>query len=169
MNDENGNGGPPGAGEGSEKERLAPDLLHRLEQAAARDAAERAREDAEAVPDLVKEAGGAGREGPDPDLTFAGYVETHDRVPAFEGVDGQPYTVDIDTEETDDPERPWAAFLVFVRWAATGAGIMGHVTSRDVAWGQEEWEAREAALDLTLYQLKTELDRAIEARRELED
>lgn len=143
------------------------DILHRLERAAARDAAERSAAEAEAVPDLVHELGGTGEVGPAPDMTFAGYVGTHDRVPAFEGTDSQPYTTDIDTEETGDPDRPWAAFLVFVRWAATGAGIMGHVTSEDIAWGKTEDEARRAALDLTLYQLKDELDRAIARHAEL--
>jgi len=145
---------------------VPPDeVLHRLEQRAVRDAAERSAAEAEAVPDLVKELGGNGHDGPAPDLTFRGYVETHDRVPAFEGSDGQPYTVDIDTEET--PAGDWAAFLVFVRWAATGAGIMGHVTSEDVARADTEDEAREAALALTLYELKTELDRAIARKAEL--
>jgi hypothetical protein len=143
------------------------EILRRLEERAVRDAAERSAAEAEEVPDLVRELGGSGREGPDPDLTFRGYVETHERVPAFEGSDGQPYTADIDTEETGDPERPWAAFLVFVRWAATGAGIMGHVTSDEVAYGPTEDAARTAALELTLYQLKGELDRAIDRRREL--
>jgi hypothetical protein len=142
-------------------------ILRRIEERAVRDAAERSADEAEDTPDLLRELGGTGKEGPDPDVTFLGYVETHDRVPAFEGVDGQPYTVDIDTEETDDPERPWAAFLVFVRWADTGAGIMGHTTSGDIAYGATEDEARMAALGLTLYQLKTELDLAIEHRREL--
>lgn len=143
------------------------EILNRLEQAAVRDAAERSASEAEAVPDLVRELGGEGEDGPAPDMTFAGYVQTHDRVPAFEGSDGQPYTVDMDTEETGDPARPWAAFLVFVRWAETGAGIMGHVTSDNVAFGNEEHEAREAALHLTLYELKSALDRAIAFRDEL--
>lgn len=143
------------------------DILRRLEEAAVRDAAGRSADEAEAPFDVVREAGGAGDEGPAKDMTFAGYVETHDRVPAFEGADGQPYTVDIDTEETGNPERPWAGFLVFVRWAATGAGIMGHVVSEDVVWGSTEYEARERALDLTLYELKSELDRAIERYQSL--
>ena len=143
------------------------DLLRRLQDSAVRDAAERSAAEAEAVPDLVRELGGTGNDGPAPDVTFAGYVETHDRVPAFEGPDAQPYTTDIDTEQTGDPDRPWAAFLVFVRWAATGAGIMGHVTSDDVAWGDTEEEARMAALDLTLYELKDELDRAVARQAEL--
>lgn len=145
------------------------DILRRLEEAAVRDAAERSAAEAEAPFDVIREAGGAGEEGPAKDLTFAGYVMTHDRVPAFEGSDGQPYTVDIDTEETGDPERPWAGFLVFVRWAATGAGIMGHVVSEDVVWGRSEHEARERALDLTLYELKSELDRAIDRHRSLHE
>lgn len=117
---------------------------------------------------LYRLAGSGGENGlPAPDLTFAGYVETHDRVPAFEGSDGLPYTVDVDTERTSDPTRPWAAFLVFVRWAETGAGIMGHVLSEDVAWGGTEEEARLGALDLTMFELKTELDRAIRRRADL--
>lgn len=143
------------------------EILRRIEERAVRDAAERSADEAEETPDLLRELGGAGREGPDPDVTFVGYVETHDRVPAFEGSDGQPYSVDIDTEETGDPARPWASFLVFVRWAETGAGIMGHVTSGDVAYGATEDDARTAALELTLYQLKAELDQAIERRRQL--
>jgi hypothetical protein len=148
-----------------EREVPAEEVMRRLEQRAVRDAAERSAAEAEAVPDLVKELGGDGDDGPPPDRTFRGYVETHDRVPAFEGSDGLPYTVDIDTEETPEGDR--VAFLVFVRWADTGAGIMGHVTSDDVARGATEAEAREAALELTLHELKAELDRAIARRAEL--
>jgi len=104
------------------------------------------------------------------DLTLGGYIERHNRVPAFEGADGQPYTVDVDTEPTDDASRPFAAFLVFIRWAATGAGIMDHAESRDVAFGASHEEARRAALELSLYEVKAELDSAILRKRdELED
>lgn len=134
------------------------------------------------------------------DMSLGGYVEEHDRVPAFEGSDGQPYTVDVDVEPV--PARPaadpgqdvwpgptpdagpdpaptpgvargtgpsgasFAAFLVFIRWAETGAGIMDHVESGDVAWGSTEDEARQAAMDLSLYEIKAELDAAIERRRQ---
>jgi hypothetical protein len=104
------------------------------------------------------------------DLTLGGYWEMHNRPPAFEGVDGQPYTVDIDTEATNQPDRPFAAFFLFIRWAATGAGIMEHTESRDVAYGESAEAARNAALELSLYEVKAELDAAIERRkRELED
>lgn len=104
------------------------------------------------------------------DLTLGGYIDEHSRVPAFEGADGQPYTVDIDTEDTGQEDRRFAAFLVFIRWAATGAGIMDHIESGDLAYGDDEAAARQAAMDLSLYEVKAELDAAIERRRgELED
>lgn len=104
------------------------------------------------------------------DLTLGGYWQMHNRPPAFEGSDGQPYTVDIDTEATSNPDRPFAAFFLFIRWAATGAGIMEHAESRDIAYGASEEAARAAALELSLYEVKAELDAAIERRRrELED
>lgn len=99
------------------------------------------------------------------DLTLAGYIAKHNRPPAFEGADGQPYTVDVDTEATDDPQRPFAAFFVFLRWAETGAGIMMHVESGDVAFGASEAAARAAALELTLYEVKEELDQAIRRKK----
>lgn len=102
-----------------------------------------------------------------PDVFLGGYIEEHERPPAFEGKDGQPYTVDIDVEETGDPERPLAGFLVFLRWARTGGGIMQHLTSEDIAYGANEEEARARALGLSLYEVKAELDAAIERRRSL--
>ena len=106
-----------------------------------------------------------GESGAVSDLTLGGYIEKHNRPPAFEGVDGQPYTVDVDTEATNDPERPFAAFFVFLRWAETGAGIMAHVETGDVAFGGTESEAREAALELSLYEVKSELDQAIRRKQ----
>ncbi|HEX6558219.1 MAG TPA: hypothetical protein VF021_02130 [Longimicrobiales bacterium] len=104
------------------------------------------------------------------DMTLGGYVELHNRPPAFSGSDDQPYTVDVDVEPTGDPARPFAAFLVFVRWAATGAGIMEHTESGDVAHGDTPDSAKSRALELTLYEVKSELDAAIERKqRELED
>lgn len=104
------------------------------------------------------------------DITLGGYVEKHNRPPAFSGSDDQPYTVDIDIEPTGDADRPYAAFLVFLRWAATGAGIMEHTESGDVAFGATPDAARTRALELTLYEVKAELDAAIQRKKqELED
>jgi hypothetical protein len=100
-----------------------------------------------------------------PDISLGGYIDEHNRVPAFEGGDGQPYTVDVDVEGSEDPDRPWVAFLIFIRWAATGAGIMDHLESGDVAAGETEEEARQRAYDLSLFEVRAELDAAIARRR----
>jgi hypothetical protein len=100
------------------------------------------------------------------DMTLGGYVAKHTRPPAFSGIDEQPYTVDVDVEPTGDAgARAYVAFLVFVRWAETGAGIMEHTESGDVAFGTTVDEARQRALELTLYEVKAELDAAIERKR----
>jgi hypothetical protein len=98
------------------------------------------------------------------DVSLGGYIEKHSRVPAFDGSDGQPYTVDIDVEHDED-DGAFASFLVFIRWAATGAGIMDHLESGDIARAATEEEARRAVLELSLYEIKAELDAAIARRR----
>lgn len=144
-------------------EEEPPDLYEELERQAW---LELPADDDEAAPDLVDSLVGRAGESVSPDVTLGGYIDEHDRVPAFEGSDGQPYTVDVDVEVRDDGH---AAFLIFIRWAATGAGIMDHVESGDVAVAATEAEARQAAMDLSLYEVKAELDAAIERRRALED
>jgi hypothetical protein len=125
------------------------------------------------APDLVGSLRGDIPDELSKDMTLGGYYDEHDRVPAFEGSDGQPYTVDVDVEQETgadvDVDSSFVAFLVFIRWAGTGAGIMDHVESGDVARGRTEAEARQAALDLSLYEVKAELDAAIARRGALED
>jgi hypothetical protein len=123
----------------------------------------------EEQPDLIGSLMGTAEAGAK-DMTLAGYVDEHNRAPAFEGVDGQPYTVDVDVEHDTGQTLPYAAFLIFIRWAATGAGIMDHVESGDIARAVTEDEARRAAMELSLYEVKAELDAAIARRKEaLED
>jgi hypothetical protein len=117
------------------------------------------------APDLIRTIRGDGPQGVDRDVTLGGYIELHDRVPAFEGSDGQPYTVDVDVVQEVEGDGSHVAFFVFIRWAATGAGIMDHVESGDIARGDTEAAARQAALELSLYDVKAELDAAI-GRRE---
>ena len=66
---------------------------------------------------------------PGEDATLGGYFSVHNRPPAFEGCDGQPYTVSIETERTPDLKAPVSAYLVFPKWAETGLGVIGHVES----------------------------------------
>jgi hypothetical protein len=111
--------------------------------------------------DLI-EAVRAGASRP-PDATLGGYMQRHDRPVALEGSDGEPYTVDVEVDQLED--GTFASFLLFVRWANTGAGIMDHRESDDVAVDASEQTARDAALALPLERVKQLLDDAIERRR----
>lgn len=147
-------------------EREPDELLDALELRAMEQAEE---EDAVEAPDLLEaavtgELAEAVEASAAKDITLRGYVEVHNRAAAFEGSDGQPYTVDVDVEETSDPAHPFVGFLVFLRWAETGAGIMGHLESGDIAEGATEEEARRAVMELSLYEVKAELDAAIQRR-----
>lgn len=119
--------------------------------------------------DLIRAARGAEAQ-PDapPDATLGGYMRRHDRPVAMEGSDGEAYTVDVDVEPLDDGTA-FASFLVFVRWAATGAGVMDHRESDDVATASTEEAAREAALELPLTRVRELLDEAIRRREDRED
>ena len=57
-----------------------------------------------------------------PDSTLGGYFAAHNRPPAFEGVDRQPYTVAVEVEKRANLRAPWIAYLVFPCWAETGLG-----------------------------------------------
>lgn len=109
---------------------------------------------------------GAGDVHGTPDATLGGYLRTHDRPPAFEGSDGQPYTVSPEVEKTGDLPTPYEGFLVFPRWAATGLGVVGHVETPTLVAARTRDEAERALGELPLVQLKALLDEAIEAAGE---
>lgn len=95
------------------------------------------------------------------DDLLSGYFELHDRPPAFEGIDGHPYTVSMEVEKTGDLRAPYKAYLVFPRWAATGVGIVGHVETPTLAECRTAEEAQERLGSLTLLRVKELLDRAV--------
>lgn len=100
------------------------------------------------------------------DTTLGGYPAVHGRAAAFEGVDGEPYTVAVETDAPDDPEAPWSAYLVFVRWSRSGTAVMGHLETGDLETGASEAEARAALEAWTLARVKRLLDETIRAGAE---
>lgn len=100
------------------------------------------------------------------DTTLGGYPAVHGRAPGFEGADGEPYTVAVEAEHGDQPEAPWGAYLVFLRWSRTGSAVMGHLETGDLARGASEEEARAALGALPLSRVREILDETIRARRE---
>lgn len=95
------------------------------------------------------------------DTTLGGYAAVHGRAAAFEGSDGQPYTAAVEAEHDEGRDLPWAAYIVFLRWAESGGAIMGHLETEDLAEGDNEAEVREAVGALPLQRVKALLEEAI--------
>ena len=99
------------------------------------------------------------------DSTLGGYLAVHGRAAAFQGADGEPYTVAVDCDASEDPDAPWTGYLVFVRWAQTGTAVMGHLETDDLVAGATEQEARGALDALPLPEVQRILDETIRRRR----
>lgn len=105
---------------------------------------------------------------PDPDRgdanTIGGYRAVHDRPAAFEGPDGLSYSVEIVADRTEDAERPWGAYLLFVRWHRTGEqGPSGHLETDYLARGLSEREVLDDVARLPLAAVKGLLDACVAA------
>jgi hypothetical protein len=97
--------------------------------------------------------------------TIGGYAAVHARPAAFEGSDGFSYSVELMAEATPNEPSPWAAFLLFVKWARLGAqSPEGHLESEYLVTGATEQEALERIGGMSLGDVKTLLDELI-ARR----
>jgi hypothetical protein len=94
-----------------------------------------------------------------PDATLGGYIAAHQRPPAFEGVDGQPYSVEIVIDETGDPAAPVGACLFFVRWSAQA--VAGHLETEFLVRGASASAVREALGRMPLLTVKATLDAVI--------
>ena len=103
------------------------------------------------------------------DGTLGGYLSHHSRPPAFEGMDGSAYTVSLEVEKTGDLRAPFSGYLVFPRWADTGAGIVGHLESPTLTSGRSEEEEKEALAALTLHEVNRILAEAIVRRNQETD
>jgi hypothetical protein len=98
--------------------------------------------------------------------TLGGYMAVHARPAAFEGADGLSYSVDIMTDETGERDRPWGAYLLFVRWRRIGEqGVSGHLESDYLAHGASEAEARAALERMPLADVKRALDALVRAQQ----
>jgi len=98
--------------------------------------------------------------------TIGGYAAVHDRPAAFEGSDGFSYSVELMAEETSDPAAPWAAFILFVKWARLGAQTPeGHLESSYLATGATERDALDQLGRTPLTDVKTLLDELIAQQR----
>ena len=93
--------------------------------------------------------------------TLGGYLAHHDRPPAFEGLDGHPYTVSLEVEKTPDLTAPFSGYLVFPRWADTGVGIIGHLETPLLYHGKSRGKVTSQLEALTLLEVNHLLGEAI--------
>lgn len=99
------------------------------------------------------------------DTTLGGYQQVHGRAAAFQGEDGEPYTVAVDADPGESEGAPWHGYLVFVRWAQTGTAVMGHLDTDDLVAGETEEEVRAVLSALSLTEVRRILDETIRRRR----
>ena len=99
-----------------------------------------------------------------PDETLGGYLEVHERPPAFTGSDGQPYTASVEVESVENLAAPYVGYLVFPRWAETGLGIVGHVETPLLFEGKSRDEVQDQVHALPLTEVKRLLDEAIQGK-----
>jgi hypothetical protein len=97
--------------------------------------------------------------------TIGGYAAVHDRPAAFEGSDGFSYSVELMTEETGAADKPWAAFILFVKWARLGAqSPEGHLETDYLVRAASEDDAKRRIGETPLGDVKALLDQLIAAR-----
>jgi hypothetical protein len=93
--------------------------------------------------------------------TLGGYLDRHERPPAFEGKDGRSYSVSIilaDEEETEG----FGAALMFIRWSSAGDAPDGHVETEYLVFATTSGEANLRICELGLHDVKKSLDDAID-------
>jgi hypothetical protein len=93
--------------------------------------------------------------------TIGGYMAVHDRPAAFEGSDGASYSAEIVTDESGDKSRPFAAYLLFVRWGSGDPVATGHLETEFLAFGASEDEVRQNVGEMKLSEAKAKLDALI--------
>lgn len=93
--------------------------------------------------------------------TIGGYAAVHARPPAFEGSDGASYSVEVMTDRTGDRNRPWAAYLLFVRYGQGDPVASGHVETPYLRFAQTEQAARDLVGAMRLNEALAELNKSI--------
>lgn len=96
--------------------------------------------------------------------TIGGYMAVHARPAAFEGKDGVSYSVEIVTDETGESDRPYAAFLLFVKWQAGDPVAAGHLETDYLEYGNTEAQARAKVGAMKLNEVRGLLDALIAER-----
>ena len=97
--------------------------------------------------------------------TVGGYAAVHGRAAALEGKDGLSYSLEVLTDDTGEPARPYGAYLLFLQWRRIGEeGVAGHLETDFLTFGAQADEAAALAGAMTLTECQRLLDALISAR-----
>jgi hypothetical protein len=80
-------------------------------------------------------------------------------------MDGASYSVEIVSDTSGEKDRPFAAYLLFVRWGQGDPVASGHLETEFLAYATSEAEACEKVGALRLNEVKSKLDALISAKR----
>jgi hypothetical protein len=100
--------------------------------------------------------------------TIGGYMAVHARPAAFEGKDGASYSVEIIADETGESERPFGAYLLFVKWREGDPVASGHLESDYLAYAPMEAVAFAEVGAMKLSEVRSLLDALIAERAAVE-
>lgn len=103
--------------------------------------------------------------------TIGGYMAVHARPAAFEGKDGVSYSVEIvadETDETGENDRPFGAYLLFVKWGEGDLVAAGHLETDYLAFGGTDAAAMAELGAMKLSEVRSRLDALIAERAEME-
>ncbi len=100
--------------------------------------------------------------------TIGGYMAVHARPAAFEGKDGVSYSVEIIADETGEKDRPFGAYILFVKWREGDPVAAGHLETDYLAYGATGAEVLAAVGAMKLSEVRTRLDALIAERAEME-
>lgn len=100
--------------------------------------------------------------------TIGGYIAVHARPAAFEGKDGASYSVEIVADETGESQRPFGAYLLFVKWREGDPVAAGHLETDYLAYGATEAEVLAEVGAMKLSEVRNRLDALISERAETE-
>lgn len=99
------------------------------------------------------------------ETTVGGYAAVHARPAALEGRDGMSYSLDVLSDATGEPARPFGAYLIFVQWSRMGAQkAEGHLETEFLAWGATAADAERVLAAMPLAEAQRALDGLVALR-----
>ena len=93
--------------------------------------------------------------------TIGGYRAVHSRPAAFEGKDGESYSVEIVADEVRESRGRFGAYLLFVHWRRGDPVATDHLETDYIAFGETAAAAQTALGAMPLSEVKRTLDELI--------